>query len=537
MLKVLLVDDEPFLLQGLKVLIDWEFEGYEIVYTASNGIQALEYLQKNSVDLIIADIKMPGISGIDLLEKIHKDNISHAYFIILSGHADFNYAQRAIRYNCTDYILKPIERNDLIKVLKKVTSINDSFEKNIEENRKMERAFLARNIISLISGKYDTGNVEYVKDHLKLSSSLRYINFELDYTSLDKLTDEEKRADQRKLFNACVEFIKDYQNHFIFDVSRLDNVFDVGFIYCEFMDKNRYETESLFFDSFLSYLKKETQLPVLIFIGEKVDEICQISSSYRSVNILRSFQGFRKKRSIYYYEKEAHISNEGNLLCKKTLDALIKSIEHNNHDEILKNVENFYNKMKKIDVVGEVVTLNINYLLFQLINLASLQDDSVNQEEIFRLISESSFEDGITHGSKAHLTVFACKYGDYLQQLRCNVSRGIFGRVEKEIEDNYSKNLTLKDLSEKLYVNSAYLGQIFRKKYGHSFKDYLNNYRIDQAAMLLLRTDLKIYQIAESVGYHDQDYFIRRFISSKGCTPTKYRKKVCNIDEKNYILT
>jgi two-component system response regulator YesN len=151
----------------------------------------------------------------------------------------------------------------------------------------------------------------------------------------------------------------------------------------------------------------------------------------------------------------------------------------------------------------------------------------VNQQEIFRLISENTFEDGIMRGSKAHLCLFACEYGDYLTQLRKNMSRGILGEIEKEIREHYTENLTLKGLSEKYFVNSAYLGQLFIKKYGCSFKDYLNNYRMDKAATMLIRTDQKVYQIAEAVGYHDLDYFVNRFITVKGCTPAKFRKQAC----------
>ena len=173
----------------------------------------------------------------------------------------------------------------------------------------------------------------------------------------------------------------------------------------------------------------------------------------------------------------------------------------------------------------EIMNLNINYFLFQLIHQATEQDNGVNQEEILHIISEGSVEEGIMRGSKAHLVRFACEYGDYLAQLRKNVSRGILGDIEREVREHYAENLTLKELSEKYYVNSAYLGQIFRKKYGQSFKDYLNNYRLEQAASMLLRTDDKIYQIAEAVGYHDLDYFVNRFIAAKGCTPAKFRKQ------------
>ena len=101
----------------------------------------------------------------------------------------------------------------------------------------------------------------------------------------------------------------------------------------------------------------------------------------------------------------------------------------------------------------------------------------------------------------------------------------MLGEVEKENRKNYAQNLTLKELSERYFVNSAYLGQLFRKKYGCSFKDYLNQYRMEEAAKLLLRTDQKIYQIAEAVGFKDVDYFVNRFIAVKGCTPAKFRKQ------------
>ena len=106
MLKVLLVDDEPFILQGLQVLIDWEKEGFEIVSTAANGADAIEYVRDHKVDLIITDINMPVVSGLDLLKKVREEKMTDAYIVILSGYADFSYAQQAIWYDCADYILK-----------------------------------------------------------------------------------------------------------------------------------------------------------------------------------------------------------------------------------------------------------------------------------------------------------------------------------------------------------------------------------------------------------------------------------------------
>lgn len=527
MLKVLLADDEPFILKGLKVLIDWEREGFEIVRTAANGNEALEYLKEHKVDLIIADIQMPMMTGLKLLETIRKEKISEAYFVILSGYADFAYAQTAIRYKCSDYILKPVEREELRTVLQKVVALSHRMEQASRNNKQLEREYLARNLISVITGKSDEMNMEYVKNHLELSEGVRYVEIELDESKMqEEITDEEKRGYQRKLFDACLEFLKEDALHCIFDVSGQEKIYDIGFIFCDYMTKRTGKSEQEYLEEFQDYVCKVCGLPIIMLVGKKVATIENIAKSYGTACILRSFQGFRRKKNIYFYEDEVQVTKGGIVLCKKSIDNLLAAIEENDQVGIRKSVEMFYEEMKQREVTEETMNLNINYLLFQLVHLAARQDDGVNQEEILRIISESTFEEGIMRGSRKHLVRFACEYAEYLTQLRKKVSKGVLGEVEKEIKEHYAENLTLKSLSEKYYVNSAYLGQLFRKRYGTSFKDYLNTYRVEQASALLIRTEQKVYQIAEEVGYHDLDYFVNRFISVKGCTPAKYRKKV-----------
>lgn len=367
MLKVLLVDDEPFIVQGLSLLLDWEKEGCEIVATAQNGMDALAYLKANRVDLIIADIKMPEMTGLELLEIIRREQVSGAYFVILSGYSEFSYAQRAIQYSAMDYVLKPVEKEVLTDIIRKAANLS------VTENN--------------------------------------------------------------------------------------------------------------------------------------------------------SLGAFRRREHICFCEKEIQIKSGGILLCKAELDNLVSCIEQNDKISIHKAVDRLYEELRRMGAMEEMLNLNINYLLFRLIHAATEQDDSVNQETILHLISESSFEDGLMRGSKAHLTRFSCEYAEYLAQLRKKVSRGVLALVEKEIREHFAENLTLRDLGQKYYINNTYLGQLFRRKYNQSFKDYLNNYRIEQAAQLLIRTDDKIYKIAEDVGYKNTDYFINRFIAAKGCTPSKFRKQ------------
>ena len=169
MLKVLLVDDEPFILQGLRLLLDWKEEGFDIVGTASDGLEALQFLRENKVDLIIADIQMPGMTGLELLEKIRREKLSSAFFVILSGYADFSYAQKAMRFECSSYMLKPVEKEELLAVLHKVQMINKEHLAEKQMSRKMKRAYLSRNMIAVILGKFDSGNLEYIRENLRLS--------------------------------------------------------------------------------------------------------------------------------------------------------------------------------------------------------------------------------------------------------------------------------------------------------------------------------------------------------------------------------
>ena len=528
MLRVILVDDEPFIIQGLKVLLDWKSEGFEIVGTFKNGREAYDYLKEESVDLIIADIKMPTMTGLDLLKAIREENISDAYFVLLTGYQEFTYAQIALRYDCMDYILKPVEKNQLLSVLRK---INKASIENQEENRsrsEMETAYLARHVISILCGKFDDEDVDYVKSHMKLSGGIRYIDVECERFREgqhgEDEDDSELRRLQKKLYEACREYLKDDDNHAIFDVSLNRNSYDVGLIFCGYMPVKSEMNDKEYLEDMRKFLEKAVSRTVCMFVGKNVSEISRLSQSFSSAFVLKSLESFHARKNIYEYESEVHINQSGFVLCKKGVDDLIDAISTGDTENMPIIVENLFGEMKEKGLSPETVNLNINYFLFQLIHIASELDSELDQEEILRFIGEHSSEEGIMRGSISHLTKFACEYSDYLAQLRKNASGGLLLDVEREIHENYAQNLTLRELGKKYFVNSSYLGQAFQKKYNMSFKDYLTSFRISCAEKLLINTDMRIAEIAEEVGYKDSDYFLKKFIEANGCTPSKYRK-------------
>lgn len=527
MLKVMLVDDEPFTLQGLQVIIDWESGGFEIATTCSNGKEALKYLSENQVDLIISDIRMPEMNGLELLETIKREKISDAAFVLLTGYDDFAYTQRAIRNGCLDYILKPVIEEELISVLKKVTNLNRESIILRKDREKMEDAYLARIIRHFIKGKYNDEDIEYANKHLQLSGNLRFVDIEFvnrDIEIDDSDVDEyDMVAMQRQLYNACKEILKEYANHFTLDITYDDDNYNVGFIYCDNMAQSSDLTESEFLNALIRKIEVLVIKPVRMLCGEPVPDISELSKSFDSCRRLKSIAGFHNKKKLYFYE-EIQSGHGSFILCKDTIDEIIGAIEKNEAVMIEAGIDKLLEELQNKEGNNRAFDLNINYLLFQLIHLASELDDTVNQEEIIQYISEKTSDKAFRRGSHQHLKKFCLEYAVYLSELRKSISRGILSVVEAEIKKNYADNISLKDLGDKYHINSSYLGQVFRKNYGMSFKNYLTNYRIKEAAKQILHTDKKINRIAEDVGYKDSDYFIRKFIEIMGCTPSKYRK-------------
>ncbi|MBR2548945.1 MAG: response regulator [Clostridiales bacterium] len=528
MLKVMLVDDEPYILQGLQVLIDWEGGGFEIAATCSNGKEALRYLSENHVDLVISDIRMPEMTGLELLETVKKEKISDAEFVLLTGYDDFAYTQRAIRNGCLDYILKPVIEEELISVLQKVTNLNKESITLKKDREKMENAYLARIIRHIIKGKFNEEDIEYANKHLQLTGDLRFIEIEFVHRESDEESSESDDLGvmQRQLCNACREVLKEYANHFALDFTYDEDTYSVSFIYCENMAVMRDMSETDFLNSLIRKLEVLIIKPIRMLCGQLVPDLSLLSRSYVSCRRLKSITGFHNTKKLYFVEEteETQGSYGGIVLCKNTIDEIIDSIVKNEPQAIEAGIEKLYGELQGKEGNNRAFDLNINYLLFQLIHLASELDDTVNQEEIIQYISDQASEGVFLRGSHQHLKKFALEYAAYLSELRKSISHGILAEVEAEIKENYADNISLKDLGDKYHINNSYLGQIFRKKYGMSFKNYLTNYRIREAARQIINTDEKINRIAENVGYKDSDYFIRKFIEIMGCTPSKYRK-------------
>ena len=529
LLRVLLVDDEPFIRKGLTALIDWEAEGYYVAGEASNGNSAIQLLKQNDYDLIICDIKMPEMDGIELITYVRSNKLSTAKFVILSGFYDFHYAKTAIQCGCCDYILKPIQREELLATIRK---IKDEYQKEVgseEQKRVCEKAYLDRHLMAIIWGKYDSINLKYVQEKMLFSDEIAYIHCEISLNDEKflALTEDSRSAQQRRLYNYANLLLKNNADHIIYDLMKHTQCYDIGIIYCSYMARERGLSQEDWLSWLLKELSERVGYEIVACMGSKVNSLNTVADSYREAVMIRSFRFYKKNdigiTRIMKKEPESQCSKVN--YNKKQLDELIHFIEINDKFKIKENANTLYKSMMDNDIDPEEVSRNIQYLLYRLLGLGYNQDADINQEEIMQYIRETVFVSKTDNENGLKFQQFAIDYSDYLAQLRQNTAKGTIDLIETDIEENYAQNLSLKLFGEKYFINSAYLGQVFKKQYGCAFKDYLNSIRIRKSAEMLLHTDKLVCEIAVDVGYKSQEYFINKFEEVYGATPTRFRKK------------
>ena len=525
LLRVLVVDDEPIIRKGLAALLDWEAEGYCIAGEASNGETAIELLRNSEFDLIISDIKMPKMDGIEFIRYVKNNKLSDARFIFLSGYYDFQYAKTAILYGCSDYILKPIQSDELLAAIRRI--MND-FRKE-RENLKA-KAYLDHHLMAVLRGKCDSVDILHVQEKMKLSGNMAYVYCEISQNDENflSLSKDMKREQQRKLYYYASLLLKEYSDHIVYEIIK-PNCYDMGIIFCQFMAGEK----GLSCDEWLNWLQKELTerigYKVIAFMGCLVTDIGMLADSYREAVMLRSLQIYKKYENraarMFKGQSDRQSSDE---IIKKQMDELIYAIEINDKERLREEAVSLYRKMMDKDMELKLVEKYIQYLMHKLLGLAYKLDADIDQEEIMQYIRETVFASKTSNENCIRFKQFVEEYSDYLMQVRQENSKSIMDLIETEIENNYSDNISLKYLAEKYYFNSAYLGQLFKKQYGCSFKEYLNGIRMRKAAEMLLHTDKKIYEVASQTGYKNLEYFINKFEEAYGVTPTAFRKRNVN---------
>lgn len=523
MLKVLLVDDEPYVLEGLKIMVDWSAYGFKVCGEATNGEDALEIVKICNPDLIITDIKMPVMDGLEFIKLSYEKLNSNAKFIILSGYDEFSYAKQAMTYKIKNYLLKPLDDDELKEVLSKLsTEILD--ERRKAENINKQLTFITTQCIHrVINGEDKATLLERTRMLLNLNEGQEYRcvmlyidDLNISIKKIGKMDIEIKRNKAIELLQS--ELGSEFQYNFFED--------DKGrfcLIICE--DMPFYGQ----FESFISALQKKLKhligSCVSLAYSTIANKICTLGEMYRQVSYAIEFKFYFGQDSIINFTDvedkklnyQVHTPNFNNLLYY---------IKNNNLNGIKMSVKLIFEQFQKELSAPEIIINYFNNFLLEIVKIIG-EFDGPSKDISQKVMEFDNFLGYPSINDLSQAFLEKCFYtASYINNLKKKDSQYIIYEIKNYINDNFYKDIKLKTVASLFFMNSVYLGQLFKKTTGMQFSEFLNSVRIEEAKKLLRQTNMKVVEISKAVGYSDPKYFLQKFKATTNLSPSAF--KTCN---------
>ena len=504
-ISVLVADDEKIIRQGIKAMIEWEKQDFYVCGEADNGESVLEYLRKKKIDVVLLDIRMPILDGTKVIEMARKEGYE-GEFIILSGYSDFNYAKTAIKYGASFYLTKPIDEDELTDAL---IQIRDKlYKKREKENSINNYAIKAKDVIlqELLQKGYDS-SINYEDFGLK-SNNYQIVMYE----SYSPFYYVYSFAD---ILGTCI-------NENWFDFLKIDNK-NVVLLKDEALERfNR------ILEHYRDGIQNRSPLDVIFLsYSPVVHNLSEIKESYELCLKMMSRRFFSsKKEHVISYEmimnpgEECHInldeqeaSKWANIFTDKVQCFNREGIE-NDLQMLTRELTFSGRKAEEIRYFFIDVFINIKKNVSSI--YGNIDIPLENNKVIMENFSQMYYMYEIIDYIKIQLDVI-------LKSVNNLSNKSILEEILAYTCSNYTKNIKLETVAEIFGYNSSYLGKIFKENKGMSYRSFLDEVRVKEAARLLDETEMKVYEIASKVGYSSVDYFQIKFKKIKGVTPTEYR--------------
>ncbi|HEY4392271.1 MAG TPA: response regulator transcription factor [Paenibacillus sp.] len=518
MYKVLIVDDEPKQREGLRMFIEWELYGFSVVDTASNGEEALEKYQIHSPELVIADIRMPGMDGLQLIQRLREED-PQLHILILSGYADFEYAKIAIANRTDGYLLKPVDEDELIQYLHSIRQVMDEAKKASKWQDVSKEWTREAFIQSILSGAMDHDEFTLHEQANRLDLLWKKYQVLLVVSAQNEKNDtNELNILRRKLNTRFEECGRGYvfSHHGYVGVLLKEPLLEVEY------------------DDVYQELQGSDGAEITIVLGDRVQELRDIPHSYTSALELIKLQFFFDRGRLLSGELlskiRSHAAEAATGSQEKSSDSveehLYYAMESGNFDAVKQWIAEFGHTLIRLHLSEaeikqrfvELLTLIYGRELKQrpeLQNQCKGYCDQVADIYRVRTIGEMFKQ------AESLLQSIALSSGE-------DTGKHREVRIMLDlIHRNFRDNLKLETLSGVFNYNSAYLGKLFKNETGEYFNTYLDKVRIENAKGYL-EEGLKVYQVAEKVGYTNVDYFHAKFRKYVGTSPSAYRKKAGN---------
>ena len=520
MFKVLIVDDEPMAIEAIKLAADWEEFDVSICGESTNGKEALSLAKEIRPDLIITDIDMPVMNGIELVKRVSDEIDPDIKFIIVSGYDQFEFAKSAMQLGVQHYILKPVFKDEFSEILMQILS-------SIEQNRKMEK-------ICSVNTEFDIGVL--FEQYLEGKIDEQYIT-----TTLGPEIIHNTKAWAFASLDAIHNYIKDDCIEFkIFDkikTSLWPNGVGNGLVYPVFVNKGingfilgSTGSESIYemAQILCSILKEVYKNGFYIALGNQVKELKQLSKSMKEAEKAMGYRFYTIPGSILQYKDYEESSHSYSFENIEYMEELQNAFENIEIDRILKALDSIFGVFKDEHTAYEMIEMYINSIIYKILSILTAMGE--NTEEIPFLRDISMVFSRVKTINEMELKIKQCciDFCNHAQDVKNRYKLADKLKVEEYIKENYKRNLTIKEISSKLYIHPTYLGSQISKWFGCSFNDYLHGLRMNEAERLVRSTDQKVYDIAQNLGYTSYSNFLEQFTKTFFMKPSEYRSKFKN---------
>ena len=499
MYNVFLVDDEPILLEGIRSKIDWESIGLNFVGEATDGEIALSMLQELKPDILITDVKMPFMDGLELSSRIKKTQ-PWIKIIILSGHDEFEYAKKA----CIQIDKERAQLSDISKMKEELKS----------QNKLMQKDFLN----NLVHGELDFDSVFGKSANLGIDLQSNFYRI-----LISKI--ENNNEDSQELQHAC-SLINSYSSAWSHALSFFHHN---NLLVCILKGKDKSELEENTFhiaETIDHIVSKNHNCKVISAIGRTVENIKEISNSYADAKKIQEIT--KSEKSVIISSDDIDINNT-DLLNLKENNPLVERLKYAGKSEIPSLIEEslalIRNNPGQFQVFASYLLVDLIFAVSKLVENFGGDLKKENPEMIQRSFIDNAVASEEIFVSKMQTILnFALDYRDSKLTSRYGT---IILKAKDYIEKNYSdQNTTLTSVAEFVCLSPNHFSTIFSQECNITFIEYLTNVRIEHAKQLIKNTEMKGYDIAYECGFSDPHYFSYIFKKNTGLTPREYKSSI-----------
>lgn len=519
MLKVLLVDDEIITIRMLQNLINWKKLNLELVGYAEDGLKAVEMYLKYEPDIVISDIRMPNMTGIELVNKIKVINKDTA-FILVTAFSDFAYISEAMKIGCSDYILKPIDEQELDESLKKVVEkiVGQNEQKEmIKKSRGQSRNYILQNFMK--TGSDINTLINKQKDYPINFKDYRMLMVQLDYKTIDEYANMQHIESVKiSYISHVIEGILDGYTHIIFDYEE-----DSWIILLADLTQEKLLSLS---EELKAELKEQFEMNVVVCFSEVIMKLESLPHQFTKLKLLSRYSFYVESEEILGYGYNCNESKFNQIRGLDLLNEMDEALIENDRGKVNKILNEVFYLSKSISPSSLNMIYEIGYQTVLFIK-KMIQDKSHPTEEM-NTILQLTYEDLQSYKSVASFKRFMLEAVDAVLTKTDDPQEGYSDIVEQGIhllKERFNENLSLETICEEISVSKNYFSYLFKREVGISVWTYLTELRLEKAKKLLKETKLKNYEISFQVGYENPSYFSMLFKNYETMTPSEYRKQ------------